>query len=163
MTPATALEIIWDKVMDEAGLPALGREIADALQATGSKAGFCLWLVGGVGAGKTTISGHVLHALGLASNVPVLSPTYTYIQEYRLPGGRKVAHLDLYRGTAIEALEDAGVFAGMSNYYGILIEWPPASTEDGGAAALGFQPTHTLTIDPVDDGQRRRYQLSVAR
>jgi tRNA threonylcarbamoyladenosine biosynthesis protein TsaE len=163
MTPGTAPEILWNRVTDEVDLPAVAMELAAVLQMAGEKSPFCLWLIGGVGAGKTTVSSLVLHALGLPEKVPVLSPTYTYIQEYDLPGGRKVAHLDLYRGTALDALDDAGVFAGMSNYFGTLIEWPPLSDADTSVAALGFQPTHILTIEPVDDGLRRRYQLSVAR
>lgn len=168
MTRATAPEPIWDRVAGEDELDVLSRDISRALMADpGSPQRFCLWLVGSVGAGKTTIAGHILHALGLPARVPVLSPTYTYLQEYKFPDGRIFAHMDLYRGTALEALEESGVFAGISGYSGILIEWPPMAGDSGSAAAgpeaAGYAPTHVLAINPVEGGGRRRYQLSVAR
>ncbi|MEY4631869.1 MAG: hypothetical protein RIQ81_1989 [Pseudomonadota bacterium] len=163
MTPATAPDQVLESVAAEDDLPRLARDIASVLQPAAQSRGFCLWLVGSVGAGKTTIAGHILHALGLPARVPVLSPTYTYLQEYKFPDGRVFAHMDLYRGTAIEALEDAGIFAGISAYSGVLIEWPPQGNTAASAAAEGYAPTHILAIEPVDDGQRRRYQLSVAR
>lgn len=124
---------------------------------------FCLWLCGPVGAGKTTLARAMLHEMGLPRKVPVLSPTYTYIQEYLLPDGRRMAHMDLYRGTAIDALEDAGIFADLDQFAGLIIEWPPAGDTPVHARNHGYQPTHTLAITPIEDGGRRHYQLSVAR
>lgn len=62
---------------------------------------------------------------GLGITEPVSSPTYTIIQEYPLPGGGMLYHLDLYRiaGSASalafgvdEFLDDPDSLA--------LIEWP---------------------------------------
>ncbi|NDE15680.1 tRNA (adenosine(37)-N6)-threonylcarbamoyltransferase complex ATPase subunit type 1 TsaE [bacterium] len=160
MTHATAHRILLDIVAGEDSLGTIARDTAKGLSGT---APFCLWLVGPVGAGKTTISSALLHAMGLPDKVPVLSPTYTYIQEYTLPDGRRMAHMDLYRGTAIEALEDAGVFGDLSSFSGMLIEWPPLGDDAAAAANLGLAPTHIMTITPVEDGARRHYQFAVAR
>ena len=160
MTPVTAHKLIWDRVAGEDGLGDIA--LATNLILAGTSP-FCLWLVGSVGAGKTRLSGAILHAMGLPSRVPVLSPTYTYLQEYALPDGRKMAHLDLYRATAIEALEDAGVFADLASYSGVLIEWPPMDAATRAAADNGFAPSHIMIISPVEGGSKRQYQLAVAR
>ena len=160
MTPATGHKRIWERIAGAEDLPAIAQATSLVLAATSP---FCLWLVGPVGAGKTTLSGALLHALGLPQNVPVLSPTYTYLQEYTLPDGRRMAHMDLYRGTAIEALEDAGVFADLSSYSGMLIEWPPIDSTNTMPTVLGFAPTQIMLIEPVEGGRKRHYQLVVAR
>lgn len=160
MTPATARNTIWETVAGEASLGDIARDTIKALSGTSP---FCLWLVGPVGAGKTTLASALLHGMGLPEKIPVLSPTYTYLQEYLLPDGRRMAHMDLYRGTAIEALEDAGVFGDLASFSGMLIEWPPFQDDVGNAASLGFAPTHIMTITPAENGTRRQYQLAVAR
>lgn len=160
MTHATAHKRLWERVAGEGELRDIA--VATSLALVGTSP-FCLWLVGPVGAGKTTLSGAVLHAMGLPEKVPVLSPTYTYLQEYMLPDGRRMAHMDLYRGTALEALEDAGVFADLTNYSGMLIEWPPMDGATASAADMGFAPSHIMVITPVESGSKRHYQLAVAR
>jgi tRNA threonylcarbamoyl adenosine modification protein YjeE len=160
MTHATAHKRLWERVAGEGELRDIA--VATSLALVGTSP-FCLWLVGPVGAGKTTLSGAVLHAMGLPEKVPVLSPTYTYLQEYTLPDGRRMAHMDLYRGTALDALEDAGVFADLTNYSGMLIEWPPMDGATASAADMGFAPSHIMVITPVEGGTKRHYQLAVAR
>ena len=55
-----------------ADLPTVGRRIAAELTREGE---FCLWLEGPLGAGKTTLAGHIFRALGLPETTPVTSPT----------------------------------------------------------------------------------------
>ena len=85
--------------------------------------GRVLTLDGDLGAGKTVFSRGFARGLGITE--PVSSPTYTIIQEYPLPGGGMLYHLDLYRiaGSASalafgvdEFLDDPDSLA--------LIEWP---------------------------------------
>lgn len=85
--------------------------------------GTVLTLDGDLGAGKTVFSRGF--ARGLKITEPVSSPTYTIIQEYSLPAGGMLYHLDLYRisnsASALafgvdEFLDDPESYA--------LIEWP---------------------------------------
>lgn len=165
MTPSSSRDnhsakYLLDRVATRDEIQMIARDICVALN---QEPRFCLWLCGSVGAGKTTIASAILHALGLPENVPVLSPTYTYLQEYQLPDGRRIAHMDLYRGTAIDALEDSGIFADLEQYQGVLIEWPPIGDSAQHATEHGYSPTQILNITPLDDGASRLYQLSVAR
>ncbi len=77
-------------------LPQIAAQVANALASNVYAQGFCIWLIGDLGAGKTTFVSHLLRAIGLAENQDVTSPTFTYVNEY-LIDGRWYAHLDLYR------------------------------------------------------------------
>lgn len=52
-------------------------------------------LIGGLGAGKTTFTRALVHALGGPADVT--SPTYVLEHEYPIPGRFVVRHWDLYR------------------------------------------------------------------
>ena len=80
-----------------------------------------IYLVGDLGAGKTTFVRGFLRALGHPGRVP--SPTYTLVEPYEL-AGYAIAHIDLYRlqsvgeATAL-ALDEPGDVPAI-----LLIEWP---------------------------------------
>lgn len=100
---------------------AIGARLAAALPEAGSSGPFVVGLSGDLGAGKTTLVGGLLAALGHAG--PARSPTYTLIEPYRL-AGRDVYHCDLYRLRDPEELEDLGLRELQVGPSVLLVEWP---------------------------------------
>ncbi len=121
---------------DDTALPEIARQIAESLLRQDP---FCLWLKGPLGAGKTTITGHILRCLGLGAKTPVTSPTYTYMNEYPVDKSW-YAHLDLYRATASLSSEDLGL-VDARKFRGLFIEWPEKVAGDP-----NLRPTHVLEI-----------------
>ena len=96
----------------------IGKELAQSL----SK-GDSVLLRGNLGAGKTVFSRRFARGLGITE--PVSSPTYTIVQEYELPAGGRLYHLDLYRISGVNAALAFGVDEFLDDPDGIsLIEWP---------------------------------------
>ena len=135
----------------QAELPVLATRVLAALEA--GPAPFCLWLIGDLGAGKTTLARHLLRGLGVPAHVPVTSPTYTYMNEYRTPVGVWYAHLDLYRAKDSFSLEDLGL-VDARRYRGFLVEWPEAIPKNP-----AIDPTHVLTLNFTDDPDVRQVSL----
>ena len=109
-----------------------------------------LYLTGELGAGKTTLTRYLLHALGHQGNVK--SPTFSLLEIYQLNIG-PVYHLDLYRLNDPEELDTIG-FRDLLNDYGfLLIEWP-----EKGAGVLP-PPTVAVHLSYADVGR----QVSVQR
>jgi tRNA threonylcarbamoyladenosine biosynthesis protein TsaE len=109
------------ELRDAAGTRALGAALAAAIEASGVQAPLLVGLSGELGAGKTTLVGGLLEALGHEG--PARSPTYSLIEPYRL-AGRDVYHCDLYRLRAPEELEDLGLRDLMTPGSALLVEWP---------------------------------------
>ena len=102
----------------EAETEALGAALAREL-APGS----IVLLCGDLGAGKTVFSRGFARGLGVAE--PVSSPTYTIVQEYELPGGGRLYHMDLYRISDEHAALGFGVDEFLNEPGAIsLVEWP---------------------------------------
>jgi tRNA threonylcarbamoyladenosine biosynthesis protein TsaE len=93
-------------------------------------------LTGDLGAGKTTLVGGLLEALGHAG--PVRSPTYTLIEPYRL-SGRDVNHCDLYRLRDPGELDDLGLRDLLIPRSVLLVEWPERAGERLGTPDLSLQ------------------------
>lgn len=78
-------------------------------------------LKGNLGAGKTTFTQYLLRELG--STEDISSPTYSIVNEYRLPQG-KVFHFDLYRMKDITEVFDIGMEEYLDSGALCIIEWP---------------------------------------
>lgn len=107
--------------------------------------GLVIYLLGDLGAGKTTLVRGLLEALGHCG--AVRSPTYTLIEPYAV-SKLNLYHFDFYRFSDPEEFVDAG----LEEYFGgngvCLVEWP-----DKGAP---FVPPADLEVqlDPEGDGRR---------
>jgi tRNA threonylcarbamoyladenosine biosynthesis protein TsaE len=94
----------------------LGKRLAARL-----RAGDCVAMTGGLGAGKTALVRGIAVGLGLADQRMVSSPTYVLVQEY--PAAVTVYHLDLYRMTSPEAELGELALEEMLADGVVLIEW----------------------------------------
>ena len=112
----------------------LGRVLGAALRTTGSGA-LVIGIEGELGAGKTTLVGGILAALGVTG--AIRSPTYTLIEPYEA-AGLQLYHIDLYRLNSAREVEALGIRDLLDARAVLLIEWPSR-----GAGAL---PTEDLSV-----------------
>jgi len=85
----------------------------------------CIFLVGEIGAGKTTFTRSLINSLQKKEGVEeteVLSPTFNLLHEYDIKK-IKVMHYDLYRIKDNKELDQLGIFSENMNSIKI-IEWP---------------------------------------
>ncbi len=139
----------WTAGLDD--LAKISREVAEHLLKAKAEP-FVLWLSGDLGAGKTTFAKDLLYALGVPRNVPVLSPTYTYMTEYESTNGL-LAHMDLYRlvdgdTDSVEMLLSGRVFRGL------IIEWPERARH----SSL-IEKTFVLHFAILGDDERRQIEF----
>jgi len=130
-------------------LDSLAKKIADELR---NHSFFCLWLIGDIGAGKTTLTGNILRNMGLDSKIAVTSPTFTYLSDYKI-NKKNYAHLDFYRVDS-----SRHTFSDLLSYCdfdGLFVEWP----ENLGTDLSAIAPTHILRIEKSEDLQSRNYLL----
>jgi tRNA threonylcarbamoyladenosine biosynthesis protein TsaE len=78
---------------------------------------------GPLGAGKTTTIKALLRTCGIT--VPVTSPTFTYVNEYKNNHGESFYHFDLYRIATVQEFQHNGFdeYLYQSNSWSF-IEWP---------------------------------------
>lgn len=111
-----------------------------------------VWLVGAVGAGKTTTARALLAGLGVPEEHQAGSPTYTLVHWY---DGRRgaIAHIDCYRiARPAEAWDLDWDAIGAAD--AALIEWP----ERGGGVVL--PPTVTIRLAHLPDPGLRRMEVT---
>ena len=111
-----------------------------------------IYLVGDLGAGKTTFTRYFLHSLGHVGAVK--SPTYTLVEPYTIKG-QEIFHFDLYRLNDPYELE----LMGIRDYLEIpnalfLFEWP----SKGGDEIP--QPQLIIDIEKSADELTRTARLS---
>ena len=143
--PLILKTLVWP---DEAATAAFATQLAAALTRVHLNA--CLALHGDLGAGKTTLVRHLLHALGVEGRIK--SPTYAVVEPYTVAAGG-VWHFDFYRFSDPREWEDAG-FRDIFASPGLkLCEWPDN--------AAGVMPTPDLELNiQVDDHEQRQVQLT---
>lgn len=107
-----------------------------------------VYLKGDLGAGKTTLTSAVLRAAGLPKEIPVLSPTFPYIQVYEI-GGNKIAHLDLYRLDHVDAETLPTLVDDPSSFRALFIEWPERLTDIN-----LLPPTFVWTLKSLSEDER---------
>ncbi|EGV36335.1 ATPase with strong ADP affinity [Neisseria weaveri ATCC 51223] len=124
---------------DEEATLAFGGSLATVLDAP-----LVIYLQGDLGAGKTTFTRGLLRGLGHAGSVK--SPTYAIVESYPL-SGKTVHHFDLYRFTAPQEWEDAGLDDLLTEDSVCLIEWPQQGE--------GFAPAADLSVrlENVENGR----------
>lgn len=130
-------------VADDAAMQALGARLARA-----APPHWVVYLIGELGAGKTTLVRGYLRASGHAG--PVKSPTYTLIEPYEF-GQRHVYHLDLYRMGDPEEVEYLGLRDLLGGSATLLVEWP--------ACGKGHLPPADLNITLMHAGNGREVTL----
>ena len=137
--------LVWP---DEAATAAFAAQLAAAL--THANLNACIALHGDLGAGKTTLVRHLLHALGVTGRIK--SPTYAVVEPYTVAAG-EVWHFDFYRFSDPREWEDAG-FRDIFASAGLkLCEWPQN--------AAGVMPTPDLALDiQVDDDAQRQVTIT---
>lgn len=101
---------------DEAATLALGTEFAGSLSR-----GLVIFLIGELGAGKTTLARGILRGLGYQAKVK--SPTYNLIELYKL-SKLYFYHFDFYRFNDPIEWEDAGFREYFNPDSICLVEWP---------------------------------------
>ena len=107
------------------------------------------WLIGDLGAGKTTFTRYLLRSLGHTGKVK--SPTYNLCEPYQLQSGEhqiSAHHFDLYRMNHPKEWEEAGFRDILTSPGVCIIEWPEK--------AEGTLPTPDLIIrlNYVDEESR---------
>lgn len=101
---------------------ALGKAVGERLAA-----GDTVALIGELGSGKTCFTKGVAAGMGIDRAIPIVSPTFTLINEY--PGNPPLYHFDLYRiDTTAQVIE-----LGCEEYFGgagvAIIEWGEKAAE----------------------------------
>lgn len=94
---------------------------AGAALAEGLETGLVVYLMGDLGAGKTTLVRGCLRALGHEGKVK--SPTYTLIEPYTV-SRLDLYHFDFYRFNVPEEYLEAGLEEYFSGQGACLVEWP---------------------------------------
>ena len=85
----------------------------------------CLFLIGEIGVGKTTLTRYLINNLQNQKGVKeteVLSPTFNLLYEYEIKD-LKIMHYDLYRITKENEIDHLGIFSENEKTVKI-IEWP---------------------------------------
>ncbi|MCX7343402.1 MAG: tRNA (adenosine(37)-N6)-threonylcarbamoyltransferase complex ATPase subunit type 1 TsaE [Proteobacteria bacterium] len=103
-----------------------------------------LLLYGEMGAGKTTLTKHIIKALGCADEVT--SPTFNIMQSYNVGKG-VLWHVDLYRLDDPNSIEELGLDE-LNTQNLLIIEWPERLGRE-------FNPHIKCVLEVLANDQRR--------
>jgi tRNA threonylcarbamoyladenosine biosynthesis protein TsaE len=133
---------------------ALGGALAAALEP-----GLVVYLVGDLGAGKTTLARGCLRGLGYRGRVK--SPTFTLVEVYEF-SRLYLYHFDFYRFDDPQELADAGFREYFAANAVCLVEWPEKATGLPAAdVRIGLHMTGTgRTVDLIADTEAGRLCLT---
>ena len=133
------MNVRTDRVADEATMLEYGAALAREFGPDD-----LVFLIGDLGAGKTTLARGILRGLGFDGHVK--SPTYTLVEPYEF-GSTRVYHFDFYRIKDREELEYIGLDDLLGERAIKLIEWPER--------AFGRLPTPQHVIRIRSEGSGR--------
>ncbi len=115
------------KHITQKDLGRISREIVEGCMNIKKQTAHVVALSGDLGAGKTTLTQHIAHELGIHEKIQ--SPTFVIMKFYPItrPGGvyKKLIHIDAYRLSKDEELKNLGwdtYLASPENL--IIVEWP---------------------------------------
>ncbi len=109
-------------------------------------------LHGDIGAGKTTFIKAICRKAGVLTNVS--SPTFSIINEYLLPGGGSIYHMDLYRIENNTEAIDAGVDDCLLSGNICFVEWP-----ENAFALLPPDTVHCYLLALADNERKLQINL----
>ncbi|MFC6052182.1 tRNA threonylcarbamoyladenosine biosynthesis protein TsaE [Acinetobacter sp. Ac_877] len=111
-----------------------------------------VYLIGDLGAGKTTLTRYLLQSMGHQGSVK--SPTYTLVEPYNI-SGKDVFHFDLYRLNDPYELELMGIRDYLETENALfLFEWPSKGGEEIPEAEL------IINIEKSEDELTRSVTLT---
>lgn len=135
------------RLSGEAATARLGALLAEFL-----RPGDLVLLEGDLGAGKTTLARHVIHALGVPESEPVTSPTFALIHEFT--GRVPVLHADLYRLPPDADLLELGLGEALERAVA-LVEW------GAGRGGVLSRPAMTVELRLGDRADERNVLLTL--
>ena len=125
----------------------LGRKLGEI-----AAAGHIFTLSGDLGAGKTTLTQAIARGLGVPDSYYITSPTFSLLHEY--PARIPLYHMDLYRLSGEDEIEDLGFIDYLYGDGLTVVEWPDR---------LGsLIPEKRLDIEILLDGDRQRILILTA-
>lgn len=104
-------------------------------------------LTGDLGSGKTALIKGLAIGLDVPEEYAITSPTYTIVNEY--PGRLRLFHVDLYRLSDVEELDDIGFEEILAGEGVVAIEWAER------LAGEPFAPDIAIAIEARDTSGRR--------
>lgn len=110
--------------------------------------GDVLLLEGPLGVGKTFLIAALVHALGVADDVAVCSPTFALIQEFM--GRWPIVHADFYRLQSSDRLDEIGMDEDFFSDRLVLVEW--------GERFLAWFPRVTAVLRMSSSGLQRQVE-----